>query len=161
MVGDDILIYDDDELAHEYVLLVNQLGVNISPLKTLVGKDSFEFVKRVFITEGEISPISFSSFVAAQKDFSSLICFIDDIDKRGLPVLEEVKSSLVFEIYEKFCCPWYILRDQKRLRKRQKQISFNFDFVQTIRGTMYLVTLINNVLPGYIPTKLSDCSFNM
>lgn len=45
LLGDDIVIADD-LLAHHYKLLIQRLGVEISPLKTHVSLDTYEFAKR-------------------------------------------------------------------------------------------------------------------
>jgi hypothetical protein len=45
ILGDDVVICDD-RLAVEYNKIMKSLGVETSPLKTHVSKDTYEFAKR-------------------------------------------------------------------------------------------------------------------
>jgi len=45
LLGDDIVI-KDSKVAHSYIKFMTQLGVEISPHKTHVSKDTYEFAKR-------------------------------------------------------------------------------------------------------------------
>lgn len=61
MLGDDIVIYDDD-VALAYKELVSLLGVHVSEAKTHCSKEFFEFAKRYFYQREEISPFPIGSF---------------------------------------------------------------------------------------------------
>lgn len=52
----------NDDVASEYKKLLLELGVDYSPHKTLTSKTCFEFAKRIFRNNKEISPISLSAF---------------------------------------------------------------------------------------------------
>jgi hypothetical protein len=136
------------------------LGVNISPLKTLVGRNSFEFVKRVFVATGEISPISFSSFKSATSDFSSLVSLVKESRNRGLLIADERVKHTIMRLYSEFCSTWYIRKNPNRLRRKLSQIEFNLDFIDALKGELKLPTLINTVLAGLSPIKVSDTSVN-
>lgn len=45
MLGDDIVIHDDD-IAKRYMEVLGKLGVETSVAKTHVSKDTYEFAKR-------------------------------------------------------------------------------------------------------------------
>jgi len=72
LLGDDIVICDKDT-AHNYQdLMVNTLGVQISPLKTVVGPKILSFASRYFYEGKEISPFTLSGLVESSKDPSQL-----------------------------------------------------------------------------------------
>jgi hypothetical protein len=56
LLGDDIVIYDD-RVAKHYHDIITSLGVDISPTKTHVSKDTYEFAKRWFKNGVEFSGI--------------------------------------------------------------------------------------------------------
>jgi len=45
ILGDDIVI-KDNKIARSYISFMTKLGVSISPHKTHVSKDTYEFAKR-------------------------------------------------------------------------------------------------------------------
>jgi hypothetical protein len=51
ILGDDIVI-KNDSVAKNYIKIINKLGVDISPTKTHVSKDTYEFAKR-WIKQGK------------------------------------------------------------------------------------------------------------
>jgi len=55
ILGDDVVICDD-RLAVAYKDILNTLGVEISPLKTHVSKDTYEFAKRWYQDGKEVTP---------------------------------------------------------------------------------------------------------
>jgi len=60
MLGDDIVIRDS-EVARKYISIMTKLGVSISPHKTHISKDTYEFAKRWIRYTGvgwvELSPL--------------------------------------------------------------------------------------------------------
>jgi len=63
LLGDDIVIYDNN-VAETYKAIMSDLGVEISPSKSHVSKDTYEFAKRWFRNGIEVSPIPVSGFVS-------------------------------------------------------------------------------------------------
>lgn len=72
LLGDDIVIYHDD-VARNYLELVTNLGVEISPLKTHKSKCFFEFAKRYFYYREEISPFPVASLKTADKNYFEVV----------------------------------------------------------------------------------------
>lgn len=56
ILGDDIVI-KNDKVAYYYIRIINKLGVDISPTKTHVSKDTYEFAKRWIKCGREITGI--------------------------------------------------------------------------------------------------------
>jgi hypothetical protein len=63
LLGDDVVIYND-KVAKRYTDLIEQLGVSISPTKSHVSKDTYEFAKRWFKNHIEISPVPIAGFLS-------------------------------------------------------------------------------------------------
>lgn len=61
LLGDDVVIYNDI-VAKSYTDLIESLGVEISSSKSHVSKDTYEFAKRWFQNNIEISPVPISGF---------------------------------------------------------------------------------------------------
>jgi len=55
ILGDDIVVYDND-VATKYKTVISNLGVELSPTKTHVSKDTYEFAKRWIKLGKEITP---------------------------------------------------------------------------------------------------------
>lgn len=63
LLGDDIVIYDND-VAAKYLQIINDLGVDISPSKSHISENCYEFAKRWFFNGIEISPIPMAGLVS-------------------------------------------------------------------------------------------------
>ena len=63
LLGDDIVIYDD-EVASRYIAIIAELGVDCSPTKSHVSKDTYEFAKRWFHCGIEVSGVPLKGFLA-------------------------------------------------------------------------------------------------
>jgi len=62
LLGDDIVI-KHDLVAKRYLSVMNDLGVEISKPKTLIGEHIFEFAKRVFLNNEEVTMFPVSGMV--------------------------------------------------------------------------------------------------
>jgi len=67
LLGDDVVIYND-RVAKTYTDLIKSLGVEISDSKSHVSKDTYEFAKRWFQCNIEISPVPISGFSSNTKN---------------------------------------------------------------------------------------------
>jgi len=67
LLGDDIVIYND-ALAHEYKRIIEDLGVKISPTKTHVSLDTYEFAKRWFKNGSEISGVPINAILSTKSN---------------------------------------------------------------------------------------------
>lgn len=64
LLGDDIVIADK-AVAKAYLVIMQDLGLDINMSKSLVSDDTFEFAKRLIRTDGEFSPIGPANLLSA------------------------------------------------------------------------------------------------
>lgn len=82
LLGDDIVIYSKP-VGETYKLVMNSLGVEIQPDKSLVSEDTFEFAKRIFYKEEEITAFPLAAVIANHKSVSALWSVTLTARKRG------------------------------------------------------------------------------
>jgi len=82
ILGDDIIIFNDI-VADKYKYLIDILGVELSPTKTHVSKDTYEFAKRWFYKGDEITGISLRQILNKPK-YALVADFISELDDRYL-----------------------------------------------------------------------------
>jgi len=82
ILGDDIIIFND-LVAEKYKYLIDLLGVELSPTKTHVSKDTYEFAKRWFYKGDEITGISLRQILNKPK-YALVADFISELDDRYL-----------------------------------------------------------------------------
>jgi len=77
ILGDDMVIWDQT-VASVYLSIMRDLGLEINLSKSIVSPNgtAFEFAKRVFINNIDVTPISFSEYSAAIESVSSLFSFV-------------------------------------------------------------------------------------
>lgn len=92
LLGDDIIIYDD-VLAEEYLKLMNSIGVEISSSKTLISDKIYEFAKRIFLPNGEVSPCSTKGFKEHARSFTAFYMFLDDLRSKGFNFKENLVTT--------------------------------------------------------------------
>jgi hypothetical protein len=96
LLGDDIVIWDK-VLAEKYQEIILSLGVDISYQKSHIGNSLFEFAKRIFIAEGEISPFSIKAGLKETKSYLSFFELIQTYrDKDWIPVTSSLKAAFDF-----------------------------------------------------------------
>jgi hypothetical protein len=112
LLGDDIVICDND-VAKEYKLLLDELGMEISERKTLVSNDTMEFVKRLFHKGQYITPLSLSHLKYARDHIGFGVDLLDENNKRGY----SIKPKSFFKMLSKIFYPnhtrsrkWYYNR---------------------------------------------------
>jgi len=114
LLGDDILI-GDDALAEMYLLLMSELGVEISSSKTHRSPTFAEFAKRLFYKGEEISPFPLSSLRQSTKRYYQMVNLCMELESKGW-VTADV-SLCVSEFYG------IVLDRPRRFRKSIKELS--------------------------------------
>jgi hypothetical protein len=71
LLGDDIVIRDD-RVALSYTQVMTSLGVEISPTKTLVSEDTFEFAKRLFHKGEEVTGFPLAALISDQRSWLAI-----------------------------------------------------------------------------------------
>jgi hypothetical protein len=72
VLGDDIVIFDR-RVASSYLCVMEDLGVGINLVKSVVSYDSFEFAKRFYTKGVNLSPVSFKELDLAGSSIEGLI----------------------------------------------------------------------------------------
>jgi hypothetical protein len=108
ILGDDIVIRNN-EVAFQYQLLMNQLGVGISKEKTLISNETFEFAKRLFYKGEEVTAFPIhgisSSVISGWQDLYSVL---ETASKRNFGSLVDlVTPRLVERFYQSNAVPLY------------------------------------------------------
>lgn len=119
LLGDDIVIYDD-AVAKTYKDLMSDLGVEISPSKSHVSIDTYEFAKRWFRNGIEVSPIPISGFVSNYGNPKLLYSQILDLiyQNRGprsivssmdlaVSLISQLRIDRILQFKEGFYGHWY------------------------------------------------------
>jgi hypothetical protein len=114
LLGDDILI-GDDALAEMYLLLMSELGVEISSSKTHRSPTFAEFAKRLFYKGEEISPFPLSALRQSTKRYYQMVNLCMELELKGW-VTADV-SLCVSEFYG------VVLDRPRRFRKSIKELS--------------------------------------
>jgi len=141
LLGDDIIIYDDN-LAMKYQELISLIGVDIQFQKSHIGKDLFEFAKRIFTPYGEISPFSIKAGLSESKSYIGFIELLDQQRLKGwIPVVSYQDAALN---YYRSSPNRYRSRD--RVRQENKVIN-SLHLYRRLRGydeTIELIRLIQS-----------------
>jgi len=97
ILGDDIVIRHD-EVARQYQEILRQLGVGISKTKTLVSKDTFEFAKRLFYKDEEVTAFPVHGIaVAVVSGWQELYSVLETASKRNFGSLLSLVMPRVIE----------------------------------------------------------------
>jgi hypothetical protein len=82
LLGDDLRI-DHDSVASEYLKLLDQLAMPFSPDKTHVSQHGFEFAKRWYAFNTEVTGFSCSGLLSVWKRYPLLMNFLDNQSSHG------------------------------------------------------------------------------
>lgn len=97
LLGDDIVIGSRD-LGEAYRHRVDELGVGVSVLKTHISREFFEFAKRFYFRQQEISPFQVSSVIDGVARYNELTSSLAGEVKKGLISVDGIPSA-VSELY--------------------------------------------------------------
>lgn len=109
ILGDDVVIHSDI-LAKAYIEIIESLGVSISPTKTHVSKDSFEFAKRWFSQGVEVSPFPVAGVLQTMTSWPQLVELLsNEVPSRGYVHVRDLSTLLD---------SFYLVYDHQRLGKQ-------------------------------------------
>nr|QCF24461.1 RNA-dependent RNA polymerase [Entomophthora muscae mitovirus 2] len=92
LLGDDIVL-TNPKVADEYQKLMATLGVSLSPTKTHVSKDTYEFAKRWYHEGNEITGIQLGPFLAA-KNWGGFASALHEFTRWGIKPHEVEPGSI-------------------------------------------------------------------
>jgi len=100
LLGDDIVIRND-LVAHKYAETLQKLGVQISPQKSLVSKDTFEFAKRLFHAGEEVTGFPIDGWISTCKlKWIDQASIVETAVARGYPFSQLVKQDTLIRLQE-------------------------------------------------------------
>lgn len=111
LLGDDIVI-KDDAIAKYYKEIMNTLGVEVSVLKTHESDHFFEFAKRLFYKNVEVSPFPISALQEVSSKYYLLTALLIEVEKKGwvpvksIPVTVSSFASSVLHRKARNCASW-------------------------------------------------------
>lgn len=120
-MGDDIVIYDDI-VAKRYMKIMDRLGVELSPAKSHVSKDSYEFAKRWFRRGIEVTGLPVKGLVEQLRNPFIVYTILYDFFKvkGNVYLFGGSILSLVVRLYKGVLYngirPWNTRRMEPRLR---------------------------------------------
>lgn len=138
LLGDDIVIFDDD-LAREYQKLINLLGVEINFSKSFISKSYFEFAKRIFIPNKEISPFPLGSVNDSIKSITCLIEMLDSAQRKGFNIPNQNQTALSFS-------KLFFRGNTKVLNRLEKSIERAIHLNKIFRKLITPRVLINDII---------------
>lgn len=135
LLGDDIVIGDKD-VGELYMKVIQSLGLEVSKLKTHKSDNFFEFAKRIFLNNEEVSPFPIASLAECSKSYSLLGTLIWELKRKGsLPSSERTVSSIV--------CEYFLLVKQVRR-----------GLLKTIDENVFLIEGVLNSVHGLLPISM-------
>jgi len=114
LLGDDIVIACAD-VAREYKLLLSELDMPISEVKTHVSMDTYEFAKRWIHKGSEITGFAIGGLFSVWKRYPLLHNFLETQSHHGWSLELEKHPDLITSIYKTFLGPRFIYEKVARV----------------------------------------------
>jgi hypothetical protein len=164
LLGDDLRI-DHDLVASEYYKLITQLGMPYSPSKTHVSQHGFEFAKRWYCLNTEVTGFSISGLMSVWKSYPLLLNFLDNQQAHGWTLSKSGHPGLIRAIHKEFHGDSYIINKthsminlyvlfcEVRLLKQQSNIMWD-DWIPALKSALEPYAL-GDTLDAWI-SKVTD-----
>jgi hypothetical protein len=146
LLGDDLVIANA-AVATEYRKLLDQLDMPISPVKTHVSKDTYEFAKRWIHNREEITGFAISGLKSVWKKYPLLRNFLETQSHHGWSLLPDKHPDLISSIYQVY--------GRFEQSKRVIKLYMVFDSLANAKMTGNYLLLLTT-LTEYFPTHLSS-----
>lgn len=154
LLGDDIVI-SNKEVAEEYIQIIKALGVEISELKTHKSDKFYEFAKRLFYRNKEITPFPISALKESKKRYYLLVSLLLQenrkgwVGKDGIPLAIESFHTHVLPIRRK-------LRRKLVMWSHATELMINY-ISQDISASEVVNNLGRLYVPEWVPKTEEDC----
>nr|QDH91115.1 MAG: RNA-dependent RNA polymerase [Mitovirus sp.] len=150
LLGDDIVI-GNDKVAGMYKEIITDLGVEFSLAKTHTSKNFYEFAKRIYLDDHEITPFPVSALAESHKSFGMMTVLLLETLQKGW-VFDDIPSS-VAKFYG------VVMNRSSSYQCRIKERSWQFEGVlRTVQGTLPANEFLNSLIrkKGYPLPLLSE-----
>jgi hypothetical protein len=146
LLGDDIVI-KHDVLAEKYMDVMTSLGLTFSLKKSHISPHMFEFAKRVFHNETEITPFPISALISSRKTPAMVLNVIENETLKGWisPLGTPTVSSELYRVM-RFNATY--------VAKKRKTFYIAHQIMMGIRGCITAADSIKGILVEYYPDKL-------
>jgi hypothetical protein len=138
LLGDDIVI-GDASVAELYMKVLRSIHVDFSPAKTHKSDKFFEFAKRVFYCENEVTPFPISALLSRGKGVYALTLLIRKARERGWTFIET--GSMIHKFFA------MVMEFKSSYRKKLELNAKAFDsLLSLIGGTIPAYRVFNDIL---------------
>jgi hypothetical protein len=93
------VVIRNDRVAIEYLSLLDQIGVEVSQDKTLVSPTAFEFAKRFFLDDEELTAFPIAGIQTTLKGVTETLMVLSESLRRNFPDLFKVNPNLIYDLY--------------------------------------------------------------
>jgi hypothetical protein len=151
LLGDDLRI-DHNLVASEYLSLISSLDMPYSPTKTHVSLHGFEFAKRWFCLNEEVTGFSISGLMSVWKSYPLLLNFLENQQSHGWILPPGGHPSLIRSIHKEFFGKSYIIN------KTESMINLYvlFSQVRLIKSHIVQPDMLESLKSALIPYGLGD-----
>lgn len=94
------MVIRHDGVAKEYLSLLDKIGVDVSKDKTLVSPHTFEFAKRLFFHDMEVTGFPLSGIMNTAKGVTETLMVVSESLRRGYPDLFTINPDLISDLYK-------------------------------------------------------------
>jgi hypothetical protein len=157
LLGDDIVI-GGEKLATEYMKIMNQLGVEISPHKSHVSSNTYEFAKRWFHKGREVSPVQVSAFQETWKNYTLCLTTFRSYLSRGFIPANFAPAEEV--LYSLFIVMGVFPRKAMNLYHKVKAVNHLYQWIQN-GNTEAIRNLIVSRYPNEAPVPYAPDQLEM
>lgn len=148
VLGDDVVIRGEKG-PDLYKEVMTQLGVQISPTKSHVSSDTFEFAKRWFKSGVEVTPFPLNQAVEAQTDIVMMSRLFLDLPSKGWYLGGNGLSRSILEYLKAVGCPGGLA---SYLARRSVRFIFFQRWVLTQDPS-----LLDHLVPKVVTSSQSSC----
>lgn len=106
LLGDDIVIGDEQVASSYHTIMTKILGVDINLSKSLVSEHTFEFAKRIVSFGKDLSPVGPKALLCCLRSANGLPSVLLDIRNKGFCLEEPIINQMFARV------PFYMRKKQ-------------------------------------------------
>lgn len=146
LLGDDIVI-KHNKLANKYLDVMTSLGLTFSLKKSHISPHMFEFAKRIFHNETEITPFPISALLQSRRSPSQVLNTIESETLKGWisPLGTPTVSSELYKVGG---------FNATYVAKKRRQFYIAHQIMMGIRGCITAADSVKGILVEYYPDQV-------